>query len=290
MRSGHAAAALALFLAACGSGSSQSADHGGDAAHGAQEAHGAGFGPSGAHAAPHAPAGHAPAPHAATAGGGDHWTYLNQAAWSTLASTCNAGHEQSPINLSSAAPQSDLADLAPHYTAVGGRFVNNGHTLQFTPEQNNSTLLIGNHAFSFAQLHFHAPAEHTIDGRAYPAEVHFVHRNGEGRLAVLGVFFTAGEENPALAALLASLPTEQGDEHATQLGTLDFASLIPTDHAYFAYAGSLTTPPCSEGVRWNVLSTPITASAEQIAALREALGATSRHVQPVYERTVLLGS
>lgn len=282
MRFGPAASALALILAACGGASD---GHQADADSSA-EAHAPLHAPASAHAAEHTPA----AAHAPAAADADHWTYANQSAWSGLAVTCSAGHEQSPINLSSAAPQSDLADLAPHYTATGGRLVNNGHTLQFTPAQNSSTLLIGNRAFGFAQFHFHAPAEHTIDGRAYPAELHFVHRNSEGQLAVLGVFFTEGAENPTLTSVLAALPTAQGDGFATQLTSLDLAALVPPDRDYFAYAGSLTTPPCSEGVRWNVLSTPITASAAQIAALREALGASSRHVQPTNARTVLLGS
>jgi carbonic anhydrase len=169
-----------------------------------------------------------------------------------------------------------------------GGFVNNGHTLQFTPAANGSVLTIGQDAFNLAQFHFHSPAEHTLDRRAFPVELHFVHRNGAGQLAVVGVFIEEGAENPAVTTLLAALPHGQGDENATH-AEFDPASLLPADRAYFAYAGSLTTPPCSEGVRWNVLRTPIQASPEQINALREALGASSRHVQPINQRTVLLG-
>ena len=116
-----------------------------------------------------------------------------------------------------------------------------------------------------------------------------MHRISAGQLAVLRVFIEEGSENEALAALLAATPTGEGDELATHV-TADLLALLPSDRTYFAYAGSLTTPPCSEGVRWNVLRTPIQASAAQIAALRELLGSSSRHVQPLNERNVAFGS
>lgn len=284
MRFGPAAAALALILAACGGGG-DAAQHGeeshGEAAeHAEASGHGPVLGPADAHAATPAPS-----------HGGDaaHWSYANQGAWAESASVCASGHEQSPINLSSAAPMAELPDLVLHYLPAAGGFANNGHTLQFTPEQTANTLTIGNDAFGLVQFHFHASAEHTLDRRAFPVELHLVHRNSAGQLAVVGVFIEEGAENPALAALLAAMPAVQGDAAATHLD-VDFAPLLPSDRAYFAYAGSLTTPPCSEGVRWSVLRSPISASAAQIAQLREALGASSRHVQPLFNRTVLLGS
>lgn len=287
---GAAASALALILAACGGGS---AEHSENAAHGGEHAEAAGghgdghdpsLGPAEARGAEHAPV----ATHAAT-GDANHWDYMHQAAWAQVAGTCGQGQEQSPVNLSSATPMVEMPDLAPHYLPAAGNFVNNGHTLQFNPAQNAATLMIGQQAYGFAQFHFHSPAEHTLDRRAYPAELHFVHRNSQGQLAVVGVFIEEGLENQALGALLASAPNGQGEEMATHI-TADLAALLPQDRAYFAYAGSLTTPPCSEGVRWNVLRTPIQASAAQIAALREALGSSSRHVQPLNQRTVVLGS
>jgi carbonic anhydrase len=283
-----AASALALILAACGGGSAEhgeTGEHGGEHAE-AAEGHAPSLGPLEAHAAEHGPA----APHGAAAGGdANHWDYMHQAAWAQVAGACGQGQEQSPVNLSSAAPMVEMPDLAAHYLAANGNFVNNGHTLQFNPAQSAATLMIGQQAYGFAQFHFHSPAEHTLDRRAYPAELHFVHRNSQGQLAVVGVFIEEGLENQALGALLASIPNGQGEEMATHI-TADLAALLPPDRAYFAYAGSLTTPPCSEGVRWNVLRTPIQASAAQIAALREALGSSSRHVQPLNQRTVVLGS
>lgn len=283
MRLGQAASALALILAACG-GSSDNAAHieaEGHAAAAHGEAHAPALGPAEAHAAEHAPQ--------AAAHQAAHWSYGDQRAWAGVSGVCGRGTEQSPINLSSAAPMAEVPDLTPHYLPLAGAVVNNGHTLQFNPAQSGATLSIAHDAYAFAQFHFHAPAEHTLDRRAYPAELHFVHRNEAGQLAVVGVFIEEGAENSALAALLAHAPRQSGDEFAEEL-SVNLTALLPPDRAYFAYAGSLTTPPCTEGVRWNVLRTPITASMEQIAALREALGSSSRHVQPVNGRTVLLGS
>lgn len=280
-----AATTLALSLAACNGGSAEHGESAETAAHG-EGAHGPALGPAEAHASEHGS--RAAAPSNAAHGGG-HWAYNDQTAWSQVAGVCAQGHEQSPVNLSSAAPVIEMPDLGTHYAPANGSFVNNGHTLQFTPAQSAATLMIGDQAFSFAQFHFHSPAEHTIDRRAYPAELHFVHRNSAGQLAVLGVFIEEGGENEALGALLAATPTGEGEALATHI-TADLVALLPADRSYFAYAGSLTTPPCSEGVRWNVLRTPIQASAAQIAALRELLGSSSRHVQPLNERTVVLGS
>jgi carbonic anhydrase len=284
MRFKTAASALALVLAACGGGASDSAHH--DSGHTPPEhaeagQHGPALGPADAHAATPT--------HAAPAHEGAHWAYDDQAAWASVAGLCSTGHEQSPINLSGAAPMAETPDLAPRYLTAAGTFLNNGHTLQFTPANANAMLTIGQDAYTFAQFHFHSPAEHTLDRRAYPLELHLVHRNGQGQLAVVGVFIEEGVENAALATLLAAMPIASGDQSATQV-EVDMTALLPSDRAYFAYAGSLTTPPCAEGVRWNVLRTPLQASAAQIAALREALGASSRHVQPLGQRTVLLGS
>ncbi|MEZ5955920.1 MAG: carbonic anhydrase family protein [Hyphomonadaceae bacterium] len=290
MRLGSAASALALLLAACGaSGDSAHHEEQSQEAHSAETGHGEassnGHGPALGPAQAHA----ATVEHQPTAHQAAHWGYDNQRAWAGVSGLCGRGQEQSPINLSSAAPMAEVPDIVPRYLPLEGAFANNGHTLQFNPAESTATLSIGHDAYAFAQFHFHSPAEHMLDRRAYPAELHFVHRNDEGQLAVVGVFIEEGAENSALTALLAHAPRVQGDEFAEHL-SVNLMALLPPDRAYFAYAGSLTTPPCSEGVRWNVLRTPITASAEQIAALREALGSSSRHTQPINGRTVLLGS
>ncbi len=279
--------ALCVLTTSCGPKAADAASHDahGEAAHtahgeAAHEQHAAlavGHGPaSAAHGGAHEAA---------------HWSYNDQSAWGALAaenSACAVGHEQSPINLSGGAPAAELPDLVQRYLPSEGAWVNNGHTLQFTPAGDGSVLMIGQDAYTLAQFHFHSPSEHLMDRRAYPLELHFVHKNSQGRLAVVGVFIEEGPENEALAALVAAAPAQTGDAHGAHVA-LNPHALLPADRTYYAYAGSLTTPPCSEGVRWNVMRAPITASAAQIAALRERLGASSRHPQALNERTVLMG-
>lgn len=223
------------------------------------------------------------APVKAPAEAAAHWTYADQANWG---GECPVGTAQSPVALT-AADAVDLPDIATTYAAGVGTFLNNGHTLQFTPDAAGRTL-IGADAYDLLQFHFHAPSEHTLNGKAYPVEIHFVNRNADGGLAVVGVFVSEGAANPALEALLAALPAQSGEAGVTRPGVYP-TLLLPEDRHYFAYAGSLTTPPCTEGVRWNVLSTPIEASAEQIAALSASLGTSNRAVQPLHERAAAFG-
>lgn len=132
----------------------------------------------------------------------------------------------------------------------------------------------GDKAYELLQVHFHTPAEHAMDGMRFPMVAHFVHATSAGELGVLGVFFTAGRDNPALATLL--------DAHAQGSGTtlsVDLDDMVPDELEVYRYMGSLTTPPCSEGVNWHVANVPVEASAEQIAKLRGALGPTARSIQ-----------
>ncbi|WP_339930188.1 carbonic anhydrase family protein [uncultured Brevundimonas sp.] len=223
------------------------------------------------------------APVEAPAEAAAHWTYADQAHWG---GECPIGTAQSPVALT-AADVVDLPDLVTHYAAGAGTLLNNGHTLQFTPDTAGGTM-IGTDAYDLVQFHFHAPSEHTLNGKSYPLEIHFVNRNANGALAVVGVFVKDGAANPALESLLAVVPTQEGEAGVTRPGVYPVL-LLPEDRHYFAYAGSLTTPPCTEGVRWNVLATPIAASADQIAALSAALGPSNRAVQPLGDRSAAFG-
>ena len=225
----------------------------------------------------------ADAPVAAPADATAHWAYTDQAHWG---GACPTGTAQSPVALTTTKAV-DLPDIATDYASGAGTFLNNGHTLQFTPDAAGRTL-IGTDAYDLVQFHFHTPSEHTLDGREYPAEIHFVNRNADGAFAVVGVFVTEGAENPALTALLVALPAQEGEAGVTRPGVYPVL-LLPEDRHYFAYTGSLTTPPCTEGVRWNVLSTPIEASAAQIAALSKALGSSHRTVQAQNDRPEAFG-
>jgi carbonic anhydrase len=215
---------------------------------------------------------------------GAHWSYAEQSSWE---GECPTGHQQSPVALPTATPSADLPDLAPAYAAGGGDLINNGHTLQFTPSAPGTTL-IGADSYNLLQFHFHGASEHTLDNASFPLELHFVNRNAAGQLAVVGVFIKEGAFNPALASLIAAIPAEAGEAAATH-PNVDPAALLPATRLYFAYPGSLTTPPCSEGVRWNVLAMPVEASAEQIDAIRTAIGPSNRATQPLYDRTLSFG-
>lgn len=212
------------------------------------------------------------------------WSYAGETgpeAWGALSGefeACAAGMEQSPIALqTAAAARSDLSPLDLEY--VDGAFTVSAtdHGFVATPAA-DGYLGIGADRYRLLQFHLHTPSEHTLDGVSYPAEIHYVHQNEAGQLAVVGVMV---EEGPASTAM-------EGFVEAVRQGGSDFEvsadALFPEERGYFTYAGSLTTPPCSEGVRWQVLAEPITMSAEQIAALTEAHGTSNRPVQPLADR------
>jgi carbonic anhydrase len=147
-----------------------------------------------------------------------------------------------------------------------------------------SALELDGHRYELIQVHAHAPSEHTIDGRRFPAEMHLVHQHASGQLAVLAVLLDEGAENPDLRPLLPPFP--DGDREEPLPAAIPPMTLLPVSLATYRYEGSLTTPPCTEGVRWLVLSTPLPASPAQLTSLAEALGGNSRPVQPRAGREV----
>jgi carbonic anhydrase len=244
------------------------AGHGGDHGGGHGDAHGA---------APAAPAKEA------------HWDYASQHAWRDLskdAAACAVGGRQSPINLYDQ-PAVDAPDLDFAYAGVEANFFNNGHTLQVAAPE-GLAFNAGGKVFSLLQAHFHSPSEHRIDGESFGLEVHFVHKTPEGRLGVVGIVFREGRENPALGALFSKIPAKNGEANGVKV-YFDPSAFLPAQRTYFQYDGSLTTPPCSEGVLWRVMREPIEASAAQIAAFKEAVGENARELQPLNGRLVSLG-
>lgn len=218
-----------------------------------------------------------------------HWSYSGEDGphkWGDLSADylmCSQGRNQSPIDLSGAV-DADLEELILDYPNRGlvGE-VNNGHTIQENLKPGNFITIQGQ-KYEAKQFHFHSPSEHRIDGKSYPLEIHLVHSNPEGRLAVLGLMFNEGEENPMLNQLNGFRPA--GMDPYT--GPIDYMLVIGSLNEYYTYNGSLTTPPCSEGVLWVVLKKPITASREQIDRFHDAMGAdTNRPIQPRNARTIL---
>jgi carbonic anhydrase len=218
-----------------------------------------------------------------------HWDYEHEDKWSETfadAYACARGSRQSPLDLKSA-PLVDEPDLLTHYKAGLGRIFNNGHTIEISVEP-GSFMTLDDERFELLQAHFHHPSEHAIDGERYAMEVHFVHRKEAGALAVVGVMLREGVNNPQLARLWAAAPKKVGKEHEA---TVDFDpnAFLPEDRVHFQYDGSLTTPPCTEGVTWLVLRQPIDASPRQVAAFRALEARNARSLQARNGRMITEG-
>jgi carbonic anhydrase len=224
--------------------------------------------------------------------GPPHWGYDAPEGWGDLSAdwaTCKTGRNQTPIDLSTKTARAQaLKPLAFHYAALPLQIFNNGHTVQ-VKNTASSTLVAGGQTWDLLQFHFHAPSEHTIDGKAYDAELHLVHKSEAGSdLAVVGVFLKTGKASAPLAAVFDHAPKDVSTEPRAIANTsVDLTPLLPAKGAYYTYPGSLSVPPCSENVTWYVLAQPVEVSPEQLQKLVDALGAkTARPVQPLNGRTV----
>ena len=221
---------------------------------------------------------------------GPHWTYEGGEGpdhWGELKpefKSCQIGLEQTPIDLKGGVKaqlgQPVKIDFKPMPLAI----VNNGHTIQVNAAPGSSTVIEGV-KYELLQFHFHHPSEHLLSGKAFEMEVHFVHKSAEGALAVLGVFIKLGAANPAIGQIFAAMPATTGE--ATGKGNVDPRQMLPKGKGYFRYFGSLTTPPCSEGLVWTVYKDPITASKEQIESFAKLFEMNARPVQKQNHRYLL---
>lgn len=223
--------------------------------------------------------------------GGPHWSYdghhAGPAEWAHLDpafEACGIGQGQSPIDIRNAVT-ADLPPLEFHYPASAATLVNNGHTVQINLPA-GATLKVGERVFNLLQFHFHTPSEEAINGKHAAMVAHFVHKDADGKLGVVGLMMNVSPRaNPAFAGVFAHLPRE-GETITVEGLTLDLAALLPKGLTYYSYAGSLTTPPCSEGVSWMVLKQPVQVSAQQVAAFRALFRHNARPVQPLNGREV----
>lgn len=223
-----------------------------------------------------------------------HWGYAGETAprfWGELSpefATCKTGRNQSPVDLrdAQALGTQGLGGLDIAYRDSLLKIVNNGHTVQVNFPL-GSYIKIGGHRYELLQFHFHTPSEHHKEGFAYPMEMHLVHKDGDGNLAVLGILFQEGEENPYLNGILKRLPKEVGKEQLYEDFKLNPVNFLPANTEFYKYSGSLTTPPCSEGVYWMVFKHPLEASARQIRQMNELMGDNARPVQPLNARSLL---
>lgn len=222
--------------------------------------------------------------------GTPHWDYEGAEGpehWGALADEfdmCSRGRNQSPIDLV-ADIDTALPEVNFEYAQAGQLVeVNTGHAIQENVKPGNHVSFRG-HRFELQQFHFHSPSEHTMGGEHYPMEVHLVHKNEAGELLVVGVLFKEGERNK-LMDQLPSFRAARGEDPGAD--AVDYNDLFPARDRYFLYNGSLTTPPCSEGVRWVVMQQPVTASPDQIQHYHDLLGFdNNRPIQPRNARIVL---
>ncbi len=200
---------------------------------------------------------------------------------------CKIGKNQSPIDIdTSKAVKACLEPIEFHYVADAKYVVNNGHTIMVETE-GKSYIVVDGKKFYLKQFHFHAPSEHTVDGKYYPFEAHFVHTDRKGNLAVIGVLYKVGRENPTLTRIWNDMPTKKGEKRVLT-SKVNPSLLLPKNGDYYRYSGSLTTPPCSEGVRWFVMKEVEELSAEQLKMFEEVMdGPNNRPVQPLNARKVL---
>jgi carbonic anhydrase len=229
------------------------------------------------------PDGHSAAAHA------PHWDYQGEGgpqAWAQLKnefSTCATGKRQSPIDIRDGI-KVQLDSVQFDYRSSNFRVLDNGHTVQVNVSPGNFIEVTGKR-FELLQFHFHRPSEERINGRLFDMVAHLVHKDTEGRLAVVAVLLDRGNAQPLVQAIWNNLPLEKGDEVIARL-PLDLNELLPTERSYYTYMGSLTTPPCSEGVLWMVMKTPVTISAEQIAIFSRLYPMNARPIQSASGRLI----
>ncbi len=243
-------------------------------------------------AADHGKAAHAEkASHASSNMHATHWSYAGDGAphaWSVIKeeyATCGEGKQQSPIDISTVTI-SDISDIEFKYKSSPLELTNNGHTVQVN-YHTGSYITVSGKRYDLVQLHFHSPSEHSIGGKSYDMVAHLVHKAADGQLGVIGVLFEVGKgKNKVIDKLWSNLPIERGQTNTVKNSRINAMDLLPADRAYFSYSGSLTTPPCSEGVNWMVMATPVEISAKQVKQYTDLFPASTRPVQPLNGRVV----
>jgi carbonic anhydrase len=220
-----------------------------------------------------------------------HWTYEGEEGpshWGELDKAyvvCGTGKSQSPIDIANPSEQ-DLTNISFHYQPSDVNILNNGHTVQVNYDA-GSYMELDNTRYDVVQFHYHAPSEHTMDGEPFPAELHIVHKNADGGLAVIGILLEEGTENAAYQPFIDNLPAEKTDpkDAGVKINVMD---MIPSVQTTFRYSGSLTTPPCTEGVNWLLMTSPVDLSMRQLTVLDSLFeGGNNRPVQPINDRTLM---
>jgi carbonic anhydrase len=218
-----------------------------------------------------------------------HWDYAGSGGpetWGQMKpefAKCSSGTRQSPIDIRDGI-KVNLDAVQFDYKASGFRVIDNGHTVQVNLAPGNSIEVMGRR-YDLVQFHFHRPSEERIDGRQFDMVVHLVHKDIDGRLAVVAVLLDRGSAQPIVQSVWNNLPLEKGDEIAAR-GVINLNELLPAERSYFTYMGSLTTPPCSEGVLWMVMKQPVPISADQIGIFARLYPMNARPIQSAAGRLI----
>ncbi len=200
-------------------------------------------------------------------------------------SLCGLGHRQSPIDIVTPV-RSALPALEFRYREAPLKIANDGHTARVR-FANDSRLLIGQNSYTLEQLHFHTPAGDRLAGEEFPLAAHLLHKSSAGQLLAVVVLFRQGTANPVLADLWPRIPARVDGDHLVAEASVDASRLLPANHSYYRYEGSLTASPCTEGVTWLVLKQPLQLSGEQLAYWHERFVNNMRSPQPLHGRIVL---
>lgn len=230
--------------------------------------------------------------HGSDGHGGAHWSYSGATgpqAWAQLHpefATCANGKRQSPINIEdSYTLQGPAEPLQFNYSPSNGTVINNGHTIQ-VDVQGSNILTVRGSAYALQQIHFHSPSEEQVNYRNFAMVAHLVHKNAEGQLAVVAVLLEPGEASVLIDKIWTYMPLDVNDQVHMPPGLLNLKELLPQDQRYYQFIGSLTTPPCTEGVLWMVLKQPVQLSAAQLRLFQQLYPNNARPVQPVNNRPV----
>ena len=211
--------------------------------------------------------------------GPQHWGLLTKEY-----ATCETGSKQSPINIQTKNLPRHQETLKFNYKTSELHEMNNGHTVQIS-HKSGCNVALNNRTFKLRQFHFHEPSEHHIDGNKYPMEMHFVHQDEDGQILVIAVMMEVGPEHPALKNIWAWLPAQVGKESSFPINA-NLREILPENTQHYRYSGSLTTPPCSEGVQWLVLTKPVKVSEQSLQKFLKIIGNNARPVQPLGNRRI----
>jgi carbonic anhydrase len=220
-----------------------------------------------------------------------HWSYSGATGPEHWASedpsfaACGSGKHQSPVDIEHAVVE-PLPPIQFAYQPIPLTVTDTGHSFQVNAPSGSGGITVGGARYELVQLHFHRPSEEEIQGHRYAMVAHLVHKNANGELAVVAVLIRKGETNPLLSSVFEHFPAPGTSAASVPGAMLNLGEFLPQQRGYYTFDGSLTTPPCTEHVRWFVLKSPVQASAAQLQQFAARYPHDARPVQPLNDRTI----